>query len=280
MTYEELIAITNSGVEIWKPIVGYEDYYEVSNFGRVKSVDRYVFHTARDNGHRHHVAEKIKKSTINAKGYPCVTLCKNRKSVQWPIHRLLMEAFVPKPKDKYEIDHINTVKTDCRLVNLRWVTHKENMTNNTTLEHFSVDANNEKQKEKRLETRKINGGITAPVTVYQYTKNGTFIAKYTSSLEAQKITGIHCTGIRRALDNSTLTAGGFMWFTAPQNNIVYERKLPKNTKPIVQCDLAGVPLHKWKSLQDAASALNININAISKSLKNGHPYKGYLFKLG
>lgn len=264
--------------EIWKPIPGYEGYYKISNFGKVKSVDRYVLNSARDNGHAHHVSAKLKKSTINAMGYPCVTLCKNRRSIQVPIHKLLMEAFVPKPEGKSEIDHINTIKTDNRLSNLRWVTHKENMNNATTLSHFSIDANSEEQKRKRLESRKVKGGITSPITVYQYTKEGEFVAEYSSTFEAQRATGIHCTGIRRALDDNTQAAGNFMWFTTLQNNVKYKKRLPKNAKQILQCDLNGSVIHEWSSLKEISSVLNFNINSVSKSIKAGKSYKGYIFK--
>ena len=278
MTQEELIVFTETGKEVWKPVVGYEGYFEISNLGRVKSVDRYVVNTARDSGHQYHVAEKIKKVTINAMGYPCVTLCKDRKSKQIPIHRLLMEAFVPKPEGKNEIDHINTIKTDNSFKNLRWVTHLENMNNDTTLHHFSIDANSEQKKRERLEARKANGGETAPITVFQYTKDGEFVAKYLSTFEAQYATDISCTSIRRALNDNGQTAGGFMWFTSLQDNIKYSRRLPKNTKLILQYDSNNTVVKEWSSLSEISRTLGLNINMVSRSIKQKQPYKGYIFK--
>ena len=125
-----------------------------------------------------------------------------------------METFVPNPENKPEIDHINTDVTDYSFSNLRWVTHKENQNNSITIKHFGIDANSTIQKQRRLNTRKLNGGVTAPITIYQYSKDGKLIATYDSALEAQRVTGIHCTGIRRALDNCSQTAGGFMWFSS------------------------------------------------------------------
>lgn len=274
MTYEELIKATNDGIEIWKPIEGYEGYFEISNLGRVKSLDRYVI----CNGHPQHIVEKIKKSIVNSMGYPCVTLCKNKKSIQTPIHRLLMKAFVPNPENKPAIDHINTIKTDNRLSNLRWVTPKENSNNETTIERFKIDANSELQKQKRLIARKLSGGVTAPITVYQYTKEGEFVAVYQSAFEAERATGVHNTAVRYALNDNSKSAGGFLWFTSPQENVIFKRKLPKNTKPVIQYSLDGIFIKEWDSLLDASRNLGYNNNMISKSINQNKPYREYIFK--
>lgn len=274
MTYKELIEITEKGIEIWKPVVGYEGYFEISNLGRVKSVERYVM----CNGHLHHVSEKLKKVTLNSMGYPCVTLCKNRKSQQIAIHRLLMMAFVPNPDNKPYIDHINTIITDNRFSNLRWVTPKENSNNEITLEHFRKDANSEEQKQLRLIARKLKGGVTAPITVYQYTKDGKFVDVYQSAFEAERATGAHNTAVRYALNDSSKSAGGYMWFTSPQDNVKFKRKLPKNTKPILQYDSNNNFIKEWESLTETAKGLCININTIAKSIKTNKPCKNYMFK--
>lgn len=264
----------NNQEEIWKPVVGYEGYYEVSNLGRVKSVERFVL----CKGFPRHVSEKIKNSTIAANGYPCVTLCKNRKSVQIPIHRILMEAFVPNPENKPAIDHINTIKTDNRLSNLRWVTFKENSNNTITLQHFSNDANLETQKQKRLATRKINKGVTAPITVFQYTKEGTFISEYPSAFEAERSTNVHNTSIRRVLNDMSKSAGGFLWFSSKQECVQYKRNLPKNTRIILQYSTEGLLLNKWESLTSVSKTLCLNKNSIVKSIKTGAPYKDFIFR--
>ena len=275
MTQENQNHVCSLENEIWKPVKGYQGYYEISNFGRVKSVDRIIKNNYCGTMH---VAEKIKSTTIAATGYPCVTLCRDRKSKQVPIHRLLMEAFVPKPSGKNYIDHINTIKTDNRLCNLRWVTPKENSNNPITLQRFKKDANSEEQKAKRLRTRAKNGGKTAPIKVYQYTKNGKFILEYPSTTNAQKVTGIYSTAIRVALDDNTQTAGGFMWFTSPQNNPKYERKLPKNAKPVIQYDMQGNKIQEFKSLTEASRKMHIDINTIPTRIKMNMPFNGYMYK--
>ena len=102
--------------EIWKPIVGYEEYYEVSNLGRVKRVKG-------GDGTR---LEKILKGARYATGYIMVGLCANSKQKNCSIHRLVAMAFLPNPENKPCVNHINGVKTDNRVENLEWSTYQEN----------------------------------------------------------------------------------------------------------------------------------------------------------
>lgn len=114
--------------EVWKDIEGYEGLYQISNLGRVKSLER---------GHKtlskYIQKEKILSTRVGIRGYCVVTLYKHNKSKQIPIHRLIAKAFIPNPKNKPCIDHINTIRTDNRIENLRWVSHKENSNNVITL---------------------------------------------------------------------------------------------------------------------------------------------------
>ena len=171
MTYEELLQLTEAGVEIWKPIKGYEGYFEISNLGRVKSVERYV----KQGKSTRHVKETIKAVHINNYGYPCVSLCKDRKSNIIAIHIILAKAFIPNPEGKPAVDHINTDKTDNRLKNLRWVTYKENSNNELTLKHCRENTYSKETMKKRLDTNKERDTCVAPKTIYQYTKGGELI---------------------------------------------------------------------------------------------------------
>lgn len=92
----------------WRPIVDYPEY-EVSNGGSVRHGER-VLKPGRGNG------------------YSIVQLGRNNKKY---VHRLVASAFIPNPDGKREVDHINRIKTDNRVENLRWATKSENMINVT-----------------------------------------------------------------------------------------------------------------------------------------------------
>ena len=107
--------------EVWKPVIGYEGRYEVSNFGRVKSLPNCRRKT-----------EHIMAQDINSvHGYVQVHLSKNGKAKSERVHRLVMEAFTDYRSKGYvqyqEIDHIDGDKTNNALSNLQIVSHTENM---------------------------------------------------------------------------------------------------------------------------------------------------------
>lgn len=125
-------------MEIWKDVEGYEGLYQVSNEGRVKSLERFVESVAHGKPCIRHLQEKIMKPTQNKRHiYKQLALAKDGVKEMMKIHRLVWETFVSKIPDGYEIDHINTVRTDNRLENLRCVTPKENRNNPLTLIHMS-----------------------------------------------------------------------------------------------------------------------------------------------
>ena len=118
--------------EIWRNIEGYEGLYQISNIGRVKSLDRKFW-----NGYTW-CNKKGQMITINKKrNYSEVRLCKDGKPKNHSVHRLVAFAFIEGYFEGAEVDHINTKKKDNRVVNLRWCTRKENCNNELTKKNNS-----------------------------------------------------------------------------------------------------------------------------------------------
>lgn len=118
-------------LETWRPVKGYEERYEVSSMGNVRSLGHNVCFLDYGKCVDFYRDGKLLKSTVNAIGYQVVDLYdpSTKKSKQYKVHRLVAEAFIPNVENKPMIDHINADKTDNRVENLRWCTHKENMNN-------------------------------------------------------------------------------------------------------------------------------------------------------
>lgn len=108
--------------EIWKPVVGYEGLYEVSNHGRAKSVARTIM---RSNGQPQYIPERILKFAFR-QGRPFFGLHREGEYKHVPISREVLKAFVGPPPSGEVCRHLNDVPTDNRLENLVWGTRSEN----------------------------------------------------------------------------------------------------------------------------------------------------------
>ena len=109
--------------EIWKSIKGYGGMYKVSNLGRVKSIDRYINHPYFGKIKR---KSKILTPGKDKGGYLLVGLRKNNKQKTKYIHRLVAEHFIPKLKNKHQINHIDGNKKNNYISNLEWCNSSEN----------------------------------------------------------------------------------------------------------------------------------------------------------
>ena len=117
--------------EIWKDIPNYEGIYQVSNLGRVKSLERF---RKGKNDSLASVKEKIFKPQIDHRGYYRVELWKQSIGKRYKVHRLVWEAFNGSIPEGLQVNHINEIKTDNRLENLNLMTPKENTNWGTGIE--------------------------------------------------------------------------------------------------------------------------------------------------
>jgi hypothetical protein len=129
MTMKGYGALMNS-TEVWKDIEDYKGLYQVSNLGRVRSLDRVDM---RGN----HLKGKVLAFNLAGAGYIQVGLHRDGKVEQKLVHRLVSEAFLPNPDNLPEVNHKDEDKTNNNVSNLEWCTRLYNMTYGTLIERMA-----------------------------------------------------------------------------------------------------------------------------------------------
>lgn len=166
-------------MEEWRDIKGYEGLYQVSDQGRVKSLNYKLTEK-----------EKILKPIKNIRGYWKVNLSKNGKQKTYFIHRIVAQVFIPNPKNMPEINHKNEDKSNNTASNLEWCDRKYNINYGT---------HNQRAAEARYKK------------VLQFTKTGIFIKEYPSIKVAERQTGVNDGSISACCLGKYKSAGGFVW---------------------------------------------------------------------
>ena len=178
--------------EIWKDIPWWEWMYQVSNIGRIKSLERKV-RTKWNNIFRT-IKEKILKPKIDKDWYHRTQLYIKQKCKNYYIHRLILETFIW-PSDWLFCNHKNWIKDDNRLENLEWVTQSENELHKIHVlwskTHFMLNPQTKK--------------------VWQYTKDNIFIKEWNSQIEASKALNINDSGISWCCVWRLKTTWGFIF---------------------------------------------------------------------
>lgn len=106
-------------MEIWKDIEGFEGLYQVSNEGRVRSLDHYA---------NNHFIEGVMRTPSHTKdGYVKYRLVANGKDVTARVHRLVALAFIPNPENKETVNHIDGNKNNNHVSNLEWMDRHEQL---------------------------------------------------------------------------------------------------------------------------------------------------------
>lgn len=179
--------------EIWKDIEGYEGLYQVSNYGRVKSLDHIV------SNHTSNIISKgkILKERINRKGYISYALYKKNQSKNIKAHRLVAIAFIPNPENKPQVNHIDGNKQNNRVDNLEWCTNKENQIH---------------AWENGLITAKKGGQVHNAKPILKFDLDGNFIKEYDCIINAVRDLEIRTyKNISKCCKGKYEQAYGFKW---------------------------------------------------------------------
>lgn len=159
--------------EIWNDIKGYEGLYQVSNLGRVKSLE-----------YKGKKRDKILKLSKNKRGYLIVNLFKSQKSKSTYVHRIVAESFIPNKDNKTQVNHINGLKINNCIDNLEWNTPSENVSH-----FFSLDVS--KLFRLRISKRQNKAVIDTKTNII-----------YQSIKEASLINNIPESSLSRMLNNT------------------------------------------------------------------------------
>lgn len=195
--------------EEWLYIPGYEDYYQASSIGRVRSVDRYI-----DKGFCKNVllGGIVLKNNIGTNGYLYVNLCirgvVNRRSV----HSLVAHTFLLNPLSKCDVNHINSNRMDNTVGNLEYSTRSENI-------KHGYDFGN-KIAPMKGKTGKLH---SKSKSVVKLSMKGNLLDEFGSQREASRVTGIDNSDIAKCCRGEQMTSGGFKW--------MYVEEYYKDDKP-------------------------------------------------
>lgn len=184
-------------IEVWRDITGYEGLYQVSNFGRVKSLKRKINHPYRSRN----VKEKILKSTVDRNGYLHINLYKNGNKKFATIHRLVATTFLN--EEKYmEVNHIDGNKTNNNIKNLEWCTKSENI-------KHTYNKLGRKPSYRKLYNRGIKNKCSKKVI--QLTIDNTEIKIWDCLRDVQRELKIGQPEITKCCQGKRKTAGKYKW---------------------------------------------------------------------
>lgn len=200
-TFDELVHIyynnprwyelDNLPNEEWRDVEGYEKLYQISNYGRVKSLSKQFLVSnqyGKNKGYRTTKC-KILKPQLDKYGYLRVTLCNNKHKLL-QVHRLVGLVFIPNVQFLPLINHKDENKTNNHVDNLEWCTHKYNSNYGTSIERMA-----------KSQSIKVN----------QYDLNGNFIKQWVGINEVGRILNINHANIISVCQGKRNMAGGFIW---------------------------------------------------------------------
>ena len=188
--------------EIWKDIKNYEGLYQISNLGKIKSLERKV---KNQKGNR--TVKEIILKCSEGKSYVQVTLSKKNNYKTKLVHRLVAEAFIPNPNNLSEVNHIDGNKHNNNVNNLEWVSRYDNMQHAKKLGLINTLKGN-----KSYWYNKYGIEHSRSKKIVQIEKNNKKVIKIWNSLaDVKRELGIHQSNICKCCEGKRKTTGGYIW---------------------------------------------------------------------
>lgn len=188
--------------EIWTQVPDYNNFYEVSNLGNIRSIDRYV--NSKNGSTR--VVKGKKTKLIDNGSYYVVGLSKHGKTRQHYVHRIVAEAFIPNVYNLPIVNHINGNKLDNRVENLEWCTIEYNVK-----DAWENDLMNIPQGKENKMYGRYGKNANKSKIIYQYDLEGNLIKKWDCQRDVQRELGFNEKCISNCALGRTKTAYGYIW---------------------------------------------------------------------
>ena len=190
--------------EIWKDIKNFEGFYQISNFGQVKALEKKVW----TGKYYKYYPEKILKLNPDKDGSLCITFHCKKKIKSYKVHRLVAEAFIPNPDNKPTVNHVDGNKTNNMVSNLEWATNKEQTSHarKIGLMKFNQCGENNPMYGKHGK----NNPNSKPIYMIDILTNKV-IKEYDSIKEAELELNISNSHITRICQGKGKSAGGYFW---------------------------------------------------------------------
>lgn len=242
--------------EIWKDIQGFEGRYQVSNMGRVRSLDRLI-----ENPHPYiRKGEMLNPSMNSKKGYLRISLSDgHRNYTHYEVHRLVALHFVTGYKPGLVVNHKNEIKTDNRAENLEWCSYQYNLNYS---DHVAW-----KRK-----------------AVYQYDMDGNFIAKHKCCADIEKMIGTYQGAMVHVMYKSKRGVWkGYRWSFEPRTKeywMQHELKGSAKRRAVVQLTSDGKYIQTFQSMKDAAKSAGVSVSCVHLCCKRKSTIQktGYLWR--
>lgn len=256
--------------EVWRPVVGWEDLYEVSNMGRVRSVDRVcgTRHIQRKKGRLLKLHDTIRTGGRRQDEHPYkwVHMCRNCKPFRGSVHRLVAMAFVPNPKPtKYnQVNHKDENKSNNRADNLEWCDNRYNCNYGSHIKRVVENCPHRR-------------------AIRQYTLLGEFVKEHFSAAEAAKSVNVEYPSIINVCRGDMISAGGFLWRYA-NTEPAFESKIAKcmrrlESMMVVQMSMDRHIVNIYQSVMDAAKSTGLLHSGIKRALQrdNNPRYRNFIW---
>lgn len=249
---ERWLSLEDFEGEVWKDVSRFEGFYQVSNLGRIKSVDRIITDRNRPNRCIFHEGRIIRQSVDKVGYYSLHLSVKSKVSVK-RVHRIVAEAFIPNPDNFPCINHKDETRTNNSASNLEWCTHKYNTNYGTCIERI---------RNKNI----LRTDMGTPI--YQYSLDGSFVCRHDSISSIERSLGFSKRSIRQVLDGVHASSHGYIWIKSKDDDMAKRLSQwynnPKNHHKVVQLDLAGNRITEYNSISEASRATGIDRSNIGR----------------